>query len=109
MTVPQDKIEGIGVLVQEICGQDQRLETLTLQFRKRIDQFEAQHDSESGLGTGAYWRLVAFVDSLVRLRLFIENNFNYIETMGILSVARYLFELTVWLKLLVMDSRYGLV
>jgi len=57
----------------------------------------------------AYWVHVAFADSLVRLRLLIEQNFAHIESIGLLAVTRYVFELTVWLKLLAKDSRYGLV
>jgi hypothetical protein len=85
------------------------LETLVQQFRQRIEKLGAEHGSGRCQKSGGYWRLVAFVDSLVRLRLFLENNFKCIETISVLAVARYLFELTVWLKLLVVDSRYGLV
>ena len=98
--------------MEEICNHRPQLEVLTQRFRKRIEQveqIEADLASAASQGSGRYWRLVAFVDSLVRLRLFIEHNFNYIETMSVLSVARYLFELTVWLKLLERDSRYGLI
>lgn len=55
------------------------------------------------------WCLSVTGDCLVRLRLFTEQNFNFIETMGIISVARYIFELSVWLHLFKLDSRYGLV
>lgn len=48
-------------------------------------------------------------DALIRLRLFTEQNFNFIETMGVISVARYIFELSIWLKLFKLDPRYGLV
>ncbi|HKF51191.1 MAG TPA: hypothetical protein VKB26_02675 [Candidatus Acidoferrales bacterium] len=112
MTAPADKLKAIGVLVEEICNYRPRLEALTQRFRQRIEQveqIEASSASGASQGSGRYWRLAAFVDSLVRLRLFIDHNFNYIETMSVLSVARYLFELTVWLKLLERDSRYGLI
>jgi hypothetical protein len=55
------------------------------------------------------WCLSVVGDALVRLRLFTEQNFNFIETMGIVAVARYIFELSVWLHLFKMDRRYGLV
>ncbi|MCK6557113.1 hypothetical protein L6Q96_21425 [Candidatus Binatia bacterium] len=48
-------------------------------------------------------------DALVRLRLFTEQNFNVVETMGVVVVARYTFELAVWLRLFALDRRYGLV
>jgi hypothetical protein len=55
------------------------------------------------------WCRSAMGDSLVKLRLFTEQNFNYIETMSILAVTRYIFEMSVWLLLFKVDSRYGLV
>jgi hypothetical protein len=109
MTTLPDKLKATEDLVQDVRGQHQRLEKLVQQFRERIGKLGSTHDSSSLQQSGNYWRMVAFVDSLVRLRLFLEQNFNYIETMSILSVARYTFELTVWLKLLEKDSGYGLV
>ncbi len=55
------------------------------------------------------WCFAAAGDSLVRLRLFTEQNFNYIETMSTITVARYIFELSIWLLLFKLDRRYGLV
>lgn len=36
------------------------------------------------------WVHLVAGDSLIRLRLFIEQNFNFVETMGIIAVARYI-------------------
>lgn len=55
------------------------------------------------------WCIAAMGDALVRLRLLLEQNFNFIETMGVVAVSRYLFELSVWLHLFEHDERYGLV
>jgi hypothetical protein len=55
------------------------------------------------------WCVSVAGDCLVRLGLFTEQNFNFIETMGTLAVARYIFELSVWLHLFKLDARYGLV
>ncbi len=55
------------------------------------------------------WCLSVAGDCLVRLRLFTEQNFNFIETIGTIAVARYIFELSVWLHLFKLDARYGLV
>lgn len=46
---------------------------------------------------------------LVKLRLFTEQNLNFIETMSVLTVTRYTFEASVWLRLFEKDQRYGLV
>jgi hypothetical protein len=55
------------------------------------------------------WCLAAMGDSLVRIRLLLEQNFNFVETIGVVAVSRYLFELSVWLLLFEQDERYGLV
>lgn len=104
-----DELKSLEVLIVDICGLRPRLEELIRQFRHGIELLGRVNDSSSIIKSGAYWRLIAFADSLVRIRLFLEQNFNYVETIGVLAVARYLFELTVWLKLLQNDSRYGLV
>jgi hypothetical protein len=41
--------------------------------------------------------------------MFTEQNFNSVESMGVVVVARYIFELSVWLSLFKLDRRYGLV
>lgn len=110
MTTPQaHKLKSLEALIAEICGLRPRLAELIPEFRRSIELVEKAQDPRLDRKSGTYWRLVAFVDSLIRLRLFLEHNFNYVETIGVLAVARYLFELTVWIKVLQMDSRYGLV
>lgn len=55
------------------------------------------------------WRRNTFGNALVRLQQLVENNFNFIETMGLLAVARYVFELSVWLLLFQKDPGYCLI
>jgi hypothetical protein len=55
------------------------------------------------------WCLAATGDTLVRVRLLLEQNFNFVETIGVVAVSRYLFELSVWLGLFEQDERFGLV
>lgn len=85
------------------------LEGIILKYRKKIEELEVLLAPGEEKLSGRYWRAVAYVDSLIKLRLFIEQNFKLIETMGVLSVTRYVFELSVWMKLLINDDRYGLV
>jgi len=99
----------LEALVSDICEQRIPLESLSRRIRKRIEQLEALSPAAPSQRSGAFWKAVAFGDSLARIGLFLEQNFSYIETVGVLAVSRYLFELTVWLKLLQTDSRYGLV
>ena len=90
-------------LVESIKKQHTALdaEAKRLRTSEIIDRFDKwNHNS---------WCLSVTGDCLVRLRLFTEQNFNFIETMGVLAVARYIFELRVWIKLFKLDTRYGLV
>lgn len=52
---------------------------------------------------------MATYDSLRRLRNFIANNFMVIETLGVLSLARYTFEMVVQLKRIDLDPLFSLV
>src|ERR1039458_3365378 len=94
-------------LLNEIREQAAPIEFSTSRLRSVLEKMNAS--SVVSQKSGEYWKAVVFADSLVRVRLFIEQNFNYIETMGVLAVSRYMFELTVWLKRLQQDARYGLV
>ncbi|MBK4532160.1 hypothetical protein, partial [Enterobacter cloacae] len=55
-----------------------------------------------------HWCHYAFQDSLDKLISMIEMNFNSIETFGLVSTTRYLFELNIRLTLIEQDPRYGL-
>ena len=55
------------------------------------------------------WCLRVAGEALVRLRLFVEQDSNFIGTISTIAVARYIFELSVWLHLFKFDARYGLV
>jgi hypothetical protein len=93
----------IQPLVSAIRSRTSALDSLAQQLRTPaiIEAFDKwDHNS---------WCIAVAGDSLVRLRLFTEQNFNFVETMGVVAVARYMFELTVWLRLFALDRRYGLV
>jgi hypothetical protein len=95
--------ESIKQIVESITARRSKIDELATKLRtlKRIKKFD-KYDHES-------WCLSIVGDALIRIRLFIEQNFIFIETMGVIAVSRYLFELSVWLKLFEFDSRYGLV
>gem|GEM_PF-1276315 len=101
MTIsPEQQIQQ---LVSTIKGRRAILDSTAKRLRtpEIIDAFDKDNYNS--------WCLSVVGDALVRLRLFTEQNFNFIETMGIVAVARYVFELSVWLNLFKMDRRYGLV
>ncbi|MWJ28328.1 hypothetical protein GPM19_08940 [Halomonas sp. ZH2S] len=97
-------IEGqLSQLVATIKGHHEGLDATAKLLRtpEKIDSFDKwNHDC---------WCCSVFGDSLVRLRLFTGNNFHVVETLGVISVSRYIFELSVWLRLFELNSRYGLV
>ena len=93
----------IQPLVNLIWAKGSSLDTLAQQLRAPaiVNAFDKwDHNS---------WCIAVAGDSLVRLRLFTEQNFNVVETMGVVAVARYTFEVMVWLRLFTLDRRYGLV
>jgi hypothetical protein len=92
-------------LVAVIRGLQSHLEQLSEQFRQDPGGKEPDFDKWSSND----WRRNTFGNALVRLRQLTENNFQVIETMGLLSVARYVFELSIWLQLFRKDARYCLI
>ena len=106
MTAMSEKPEHairIEQLVNSIRAQRSSLDALAGELRTPaiLEAFDKwDHNS---------WCISVAGDSLVRLRLLTEQNFNVVETMGVVAVARYTFELSIWLRLFAMDRRYGLV
>lgn len=92
--------------VQSIVALGTTFDRLSRPFRTETDpQLEDEPDTLSA----DYWRRNAYGNALIRLRLFAENNFQFVETIGLLAVARYVFELSVWLRLFERDARYCLI
>ena len=93
----------ISELLTSIKGHQEDLDATAKLFRtpELMDSFDKWNSD--------CWRGSVFGNGLIKLRLFTENNFNFVETVGVISVARYIFELSLWLRLLDLDSRYGLV
>jgi hypothetical protein len=99
----------IAELAQSISNHHADIEALILRYRNKIEQMESELPSGTATLPGSYWRVVAFCDSLVKARIFIERNLTYIESLGILALTRYMFELSVWVCLLEKDEKYGLI
>jgi len=55
------------------------------------------------------WCRKVFGESLVRLVQLTSQDSNFVGTMSLLAVSRYIFELSVWLNLFNKDVRFGLV
>jgi hypothetical protein len=95
----------IGEYIEKIRGLAATFDRLAGAFRADIDDPEATFDKYSMDD----WRRNTFGNALVRLRQITENNFHVVETLGLLAVARYIFELSVWLILFEKDRRYCLI
>ena len=93
----------ITIVVAEIMGHQPALDIES--NRLRTNDITAAFDKTKA----SSWCISVVGSSLIRLQLFTEQNFHFIETMGVIAVARYTFELSVWLKLFKLDQRYGLV
>lgn len=90
-------------IIQEIQNKTSALEEIHALFEFHnmqisFDLFNQDH-----------WCHYAFMDSLKKLALMTRANFNSIETFGLVSTTRYIFELNIRLTLIEQDSRHGLV
>ncbi|MCX8778940.1 hypothetical protein NOK93_24780 [Vibrio parahaemolyticus] len=87
------EIKGLQLIITDEIG---RLESLKIE--NNFNKFKPSS-----------WCLSATRDALIKLRIFTENNFDYIETMNVISVSRYILELSIWMKLFERDHDYGMV
>lgn len=87
---------------QKLVATIQRLQHLHPNIQPAIDLLQSEMsrfpEMEMEDLDFSYWRLQILSDALIKVRLFVENNFRVIETMGVLSLTRYVFELVVILK-----------
>lgn len=97
----------IELTIERIKDLHTRIAPLVSSFEERIAAFKNSEGAE--YATAEFWHAQALRDSLIRTRIFIENNFSYIETLGVLSLCRYTFEMVVWLKHMKQDENYALV
>lgn len=89
-------------LVREIKNKKNDLES-TQNLLKKTNVKISTNKSD-----GDYWRHFAFYDSLNKIILMTDNNFNSIETFGLVSTTRYIFELSIRLTLVAHSAVYGL-
>jgi len=47
-------------------------------------------------------------EGLIKLGILLENNLHFVETLGVLALTRYMFELLVWFRILVRDPEQGI-
>jgi hypothetical protein len=89
----QHSRQSLEKLVPEIRELHGSVEVLASNFRNALRELE-KHETRSPTRYSArYWSFAVLADSLVRVRLLIEQNFMYFETLGVLALTRYVFEL----------------
>ncbi|MDZ5730931.1 hypothetical protein SPG90_20740 (plasmid) [Enterobacter sp. D2] len=92
----------INQLVQEIKSKRNDLEATRNIFNAQSSTIEFEIFDRD------HWSHFAFNDSIIKLILLTENNFNAIETFSLVSTSRYILELSIRLTLIAQDSVYGL-
>ena len=95
--------------INDIKGLHTRFANCISRVTAQLEDLENTAEQKDLKFEAVYWRQVGYRNALIKLRLLIEQNFHYIETLSVLSVARYIFEILVWLKLLESENRYALV
>lgn len=92
-------------LVENIRSLLPIVQSLRSQCEQDLSKIEDEKRFEDLRTSEDYWQARFQLDAMRRIGLFIEQNFTYIEPMGLLAVTRYMFELTVWHKLMSADKR----
>jgi hypothetical protein len=95
-------------VITEIVQFAPQLQGLALELRAKIANLEAERATDELKLDENYWTIVCYADALIRMRLIVEQNFRFVETLGLLAVTRFLFETVVWLRVLRRDRRFGL-
>lgn len=101
--------ERITKIISEMRALQPRFADIVSRLDKTLTQLEASGNATRLKYSPDYLVKVAYRNAAIKLRLILEQNLTFIETIGVLAVTRYVFEIVVWLKVLDKDSRYGIV
>lgn len=105
-TLNDDARERITHVIQRIRVLKPRLDSVVEALQVRAQSFpECELEEHSA----EYWRSQAVLDAALRVRIFVERNFLFLESLAVMALRRYTLELAVWLKLLSKDDRFSYV
>ena len=93
-------------LIEKIRALDGPLSEIESELRHQLAPISTAKIEEA---SARYWEVLAVCNAAVKLRVLVRNNVSYIETLGLLALCRYSFELVVWLKHLEKDARFSLL
>ena len=88
-----DTSSNVQKLIGEVLARRESVDHLAQKIR--TPEILAKFDKRNARS----WCVAVAGDVLIRVRLFIEQNFKVVETVGVIAVARYLLELNVWMSL----------
>lgn len=98
----------IDRVIAETTQLHARFKQLVSRFSNDIVRDMRSTSRDSLMFSPGYWKKQVYHSSFIKLRLILENNLSYIETLGLLATTRYVFEVLVWLRIIEKDERYGL-
>lgn len=93
--MPENTRQQITEVIGRIKSLDPSLEQTKVALQDELNSFPDVKTMNTDVG---YWKTRILFDAIVKLRLFVKNNFHVIETIGVLSLTRYIFELAVIIK-----------
>lgn len=99
----------IESLIENIRELSHEIEKLLSQYNQIMEQYVEKKSSIDVVQTNTYWVLTVYRDSLLRIQLLIKQNFTFIESLGILAITLYVFELTIWIKLIQKNKTWATV
>jgi hypothetical protein len=100
--------ERFAEILHELTELQPNFVVVITSFDEVVAKFE-NSESADVIYLADYWIAHAFRNALIKLRLILEQNFHFVETLGLLSTTRYIFEVLVWLRCLDHDPKYGLI
>lgn len=100
----KSKEEQIKELLQSFPSLGTRLTESAVSLSALLVQ---EPDSSIEGASHRYWELLAISNAVLKARVLLNEL--TVETVSLLALTRYLFELVVWLKYLQLDARYGVV
>jgi hypothetical protein len=101
--------ERLARAVSELRDLTPRFVAAIARFDERAASIEDAKNVDELEKGAEFWIDTAYRNALIRLRLILENNFYYLETLSVLATTRYVFETLVWLRLMYRQPDYGLI
>ena len=99
----------IQKLLNNILDNQDKVGKLISNYQKLLEQIQKVDGIEDGNNPEKFWLNTIYFDVLQRIQIFLQKNLIYIETLGLVSLTRYIFETSVWVKLINLNNLYSLI